>query len=157
MQENYVPTTQASGESGDPPITQRLGNVKPTHTLDAVEIGQGAGDPQHPVIAPGGQPHSLRRLNEEAGPGRVRCCYTPQQFPVGSGIRSDWRQCRRRCRRDSDLVTRTPAIAIALNGTGVGDPGRNFRRAFRGWRQRQVARLDRRHFNLQVDAVQQWT
>ena len=59
------------------PIAQRLGNVKPPHTLDAVEIGQGAGDAQHPVVAPGGQPHPLRRLDEEAGPSRVGCCHAP--------------------------------------------------------------------------------
>jgi hypothetical protein len=60
-----------------PPIAEDLGDVAAGDGLGAFEVGEGARDPEHPVVAAGGQLELAERLGEQR-PSR----------PVGGGGRA---------------------------------------------------------------------
>lgn len=57
--------------------------------IRALQIRDGAGDLEHPVIAPGGQPHLLHRLPEEPLSRLVRAGDLFQEIAVGLGVGAD--------------------------------------------------------------------
>ena len=61
-----------------PAVAERLGHVQAAHAVAAVEIGQRAGDTQHPVIAPG---RELSAAPPPRSAGRDPCRPARRPFP----------------------------------------------------------------------------
>ena len=70
--------------------------MHPADSGDAFEIGQGAGDAQHPVITTCGKVHSVRGFAQQCLAGSVGVRHFLQQLAIGFGITANgfamWRQ-----------------------------------------------------------------
>src|SRR3712207_7040881 len=67
-------------------LFRSLGDVDPADLLAAGEVGDGSGDPHHPVEAAGRQAHRLRRLGEQAPAGLVRSRHRIEPLAVHLGV-----------------------------------------------------------------------
>ena len=123
----------------DTPVGKRFGDVNSPHTFAAFEIGQGAGDAHHPVIAPRREFHPVHRLGQEWLDAFVGHRDLIEQFAFGLGVGAHVAIERR--------------IAVVLNVSGARHPKRDLGRAFGGRRQRQVGGGKLRHVDMEVDAV----
>ena len=89
------------------------------HPVGPIHVGQGAGDAQYPVIAPGRQAQARRRVHQQLAPGVVGPGDLVQQFAIGLGVGADPRGL-------------FPFVTVSLNRAGLGDPGRDLGGALAG-------------------------
>ena len=118
------------------------------HGVAFVEIGEGAGDPEHPVVAARGEAHAFGGFCQQGpalGFGRGHLF---QQFPV------DFRIAPGGARERAVLAVQ-PGVAGALALAGGGHPGGHGARILGGRRQGEIRRVHRRHLHMQVDAVEE--
>ena len=124
-------------------IAERLGDVDAGDACLAVEIGKRAGDAKCPVIAACAQAERVGGLAQKRAPGLVGRGDILEQAPVALGI-----GCGR-----ADVSARHEALG--LDRVSRRDASANLSTSFRGGRQHEVGGRDRRHFDLQIDAVEQ--
>ena len=123
-------------------IAERLGDVDAGDACLAVEIGKRAGDAKCPVIAACAQAERVGGLAQKRAPGVVGRGDILEQAPVAIGIGARTRMLQR-------------GEALGLDGAGRSDTGANLGASFGGGRQHEVCGADRRHLDLQIDAVEQ--
>ena len=123
-------------------IAERLGDVDAGDACLAVEIGKRAGDAKCPVIAACAQAERVGGLAQKRAPGLVGRGDILEQAPVAMGIGARAGMFQR-------------GEALGLNGAGRSDTGAHLGTSFRRRRQHEVGGRDRRHFDLQIDAVEQ--
>src|SRR3546814_19772817 len=63
---------RASSVGGLWPVAERFGHVDPADILGAGEVGDGAGDAKHAMVAARGKPHRRRGIGEQFPAGIVR-------------------------------------------------------------------------------------
>ena len=109
-----------------------------------VEVGERACNAQHTMIAPRGEPHRIGRVTDQRERRGVELHHLVEQRAlrgrVGAHVRA-----RREC-------------CVALSGLHrprARHAGRDLAAALGGRRQDQVGGADRRHLDVQVDAVEQ--
>ena len=110
------------------------------HVRRSVQIGDGPCHPQHPVIAPCGQPKALGHPQQQIAPRRIGRGDLFQQLPLGIGI-------------DPDPVNSIKPFG--LHGAGCRHACGYDRRTVAGFGQVEVAERHGRHFDPQVKAVHQ--
>ena len=109
------------------------------HVLGTRQIGNRACHAQHAVITARRQFHALGGFGEKLCACRVRLGDGVQQFAIGFRIGADGKILE----------------AFALDGTGFGDPRRDFFIAFSGRRQSEIAGGYSGDIHMQVNAVEQ--
>jgi hypothetical protein len=124
-------------------IAERLGDVDARDACLAIEIGKRAGDTKRPVIAACAESQGIGGLAQKRASGEVRRGDIFEQAPVASGI-----GCGR-----ADVSARHEALG--LDRVSRRDASANLSTSFRGGRQHEVGGGDGRHFDLQIDAVEQ--
>ena len=112
------------------------------HSFRAVEVGERAGDPQHAMIAPGGEPHGVRCIAQKRKPGRIRACRIFEHGAVRRGVGADMRKADR-------------SIALRLHFARAQNALCHFAASLRWRRQDEIGRGDRRHLDVQIDAVEE--
>ena len=110
--------------------------------LGAVEIGQRARDAQHAMITARRQAHGIGRIAQQREPGIVGARDVFQDRTIGLRI-------------DPDIGEPELSIARGLDVARAGDAGGDLAATFRPRRQNEVGGGDRRHFDVQIDAVEQ--
>ena len=111
--------------------------------LGAVEIGERARHPQHPMIAARGQPHGVGGVAQQR---EARRCRAARRLPAAA-------RCAAALVRDPRQAERR--VALGLDRAGPRDARRDLAAAFGRRRQDQVGGGDGRHLDVQIDAVEQ--
>jgi hypothetical protein len=90
------PTSEVLGRApdlvGQRAVGQRLRKMHAFHFVDAVEIGEGAGDAQHAVIAAGREPHRIGRFAQQCEPATVRPRHVFEYCAGHGGVAANVRQ-----------------------------------------------------------------
>jgi hypothetical protein len=120
-------------------ITQGLGDVGARHRFAGFEVGERAGDSQHPMVSAGRELKRLDGFFQEGQPVGVGPGDRFQKFSVGFGVGAD----------------RVAGVARALNVACGGDPGGNLGRTLGGRRQGEIVGADGADFDVKIDAVDQ--
>ncbi len=120
-------------------IGQRFRDMGAADTFLARQIRDRSRHAQHPVIAARGEPHAFGRFGQKFLPRRIRLRHAVEQFAFRFRIGA----------QASVLITR--ALGFAGTRHAFGD----FRRAFGGRRQFQILRGNARHFDVDIDTVEQ--
>src|SRR6059058_6071186 len=71
-----------------PSVAKRFSNMDSTDLLGAGEVGDGAGDAQHPVEAARGQAHRRGGIGEQLAAGLIRGCDLIEQLAICLGVRA---------------------------------------------------------------------
>lgn len=100
--------------------------------VDAGEVRDCPGDPEHAVEPSRAEAHGDGGIGEQLSPPFVRGCRLVEQISI------------RLCVGPHTV----PAISFDLNRTGGGNPRCDMGAAFGRWRQRQVGCADRLHLNM---------
>ena len=77
------------GERAGAPVAQRLGDVAAQDAGSAFEIGEGARDPQHAVIAARRQPQPFGGAHQQVAPAALGRRDLVEQRAVGLGVGPD--------------------------------------------------------------------
>ena len=121
------------------PVAERFGDMDPADLLGPGEIGDRAGDAEDAVEAARRKPHRRRGIGEELAPRLVGRRDLVEQLAVGFGIGA----------------RPVAVVALGLDCARGGDPARDLGAALRRRRQGEVGGGHARHFDMQVDAVEQ--
>ena len=108
----------------------------------AVEVGDRAGDPQHPVVAARGQVHALGRAQQQLAAAGVGRRDLVEQLALDLGV-------------GAQLGARRAGEALGLELARAGDPGGDPGARLAGRRRAHLGGGERRHLDVQVDAVEQ--
>jgi hypothetical protein len=122
-------------------IAERLGDMDTRHAILAVEVRKSAGDAQGPVIAARAQRERIGGVAQQREPGRL-----------GRGNLLEQRSVALRVGAHADAAERF--VARALHSAGNRDSLANLGASFRSLRQHEIGGRDRRHLDLQIDAVE---
>ena len=109
------------------------------HALAAGQIGDGARHAQHAGIAARRQPERVGGLRQQALAVGIRCGVGLQGLAIGFGVAADG----------------GAGIARSLPGPCGGDAGGDLRAGLGRRRQREIGGRQRRHLDVQIDAVEQ--
>ncbi len=114
---------------------------------------------------PGGQPQTLGRARQQGAALRVGLGDRGQQGAIGIGIatrlrpaaRHPCQQAGRRLGLDFDELALAVegSETLALNGACCSDARGDIGRAFGGRRQGKICGADRRHIDVEIDAIEQ--
>jgi GTP cyclohydrolase IA len=129
---------------GERAVGQRLREVHAFHFIGPVEIGERAGNPQHAVIAAGRKPHRIGCFAQQCQPAAVRPRHVFEHGARHGSVAANVRQPN-------------GGIARYLAFAGQCDARGNLAAAFGGRRQDQVGGRHSRHFDVQIDAIDQRT
>jgi hypothetical protein len=122
-------------------VGQRLGEVDAPDPVLAVEIGEGARDLEHAMIAARRQPHRLGGIAQEREPSRIRPRHLVEQGGGAAGIGRAARKAER-------------GVSRRLAGTGRGDAGGHLGRALGRSRHDEIGRRQRGNIDGDVDPIE---
>jgi hypothetical protein len=115
--------------------------MRPADRFRAVEIGDGARDLQHAVIAARRKPHGVGGIAQQFHAGAIGSGDLLKEFSVCLCINAQARLAER---------AETRSLELARRGNACG----HFTASFRRRRQNEIRRRNRRDFNMKIDAVE---